>query len=99
MDHPGLPLPGERPGTAVVFIERFDTDKTDMGGCDRSLCRLPNFRNAPDRKLPSFDENEHRRSETMKAPHGHAPLREGIIIIPRETPIQVSVHPPGTGTG
>ncbi|OAI56563.1 polysaccharide pyruvyl transferase [Verrucomicrobiaceae bacterium SCGC AG-212-N21] len=61
----------------------------------RFLCCIPNLRNAPYWKVkPSyaFDENKHRRNEEMKE-HDHAPLREAIIAVVRETGMKVLVCP------
>lgn len=59
------------------------------------LCFLPNLRNAPYWKIKpgyAFDEAKHRRNEEMKE-HDHAPLRNAIIAIARETPMKVLVCP------
>ncbi len=59
------------------------------------LCFLPNLRNAPYWKVKpgyAFDEAKHRRNEAMKE-HDHAPLREAIEAIVRETPMKVLVCP------
>lgn len=59
------------------------------------MCFLPNLRNAPYWKVKpnyAFDENKHRRNEEMKQ-HDHAPLRDAIIAITRNTPMKVLVCP------
>ena len=61
----------------------------------RFLCFLPNLRNAPYWKVKegyAFDEAKHRRNEEMKE-HDHAPLREAIIAIVRQTPMKILVCP------
>jgi hypothetical protein len=61
----------------------------------RFLCCIPNLRNAPYWKVKpgyAFDENKHRRNEEMKE-HDHAPLREAIISVVRETGMKVLVCP------
>ena len=59
------------------------------------LCFLPNLRNAPYWRVKptyAFDEAKHRRNEEMKQ-HDHAPLREAIVAITRQTPMKVLVVP------
>jgi len=59
------------------------------------VCVLPNLRNAPYWKVKpkyAFDEAKHRRNEEMKE-HDHAPLREAMIAIARETPMKLLVCP------
>lgn len=59
------------------------------------LCCIPNLRNAPYWKIKpgyAFDEAKHRRNEEMKE-HDHAPLREAIIAVVRQTPMKVLVCP------
>lgn len=59
------------------------------------LCVLPNLRNAPYWKVKpgyAFDEVKHRRNEEMKE-HDHAPLREAMIAIARQTPKKLLVCP------
>jgi polysaccharide pyruvyl transferase WcaK-like protein len=61
----------------------------------RFLCCIPNLRNAPYWKVKpgyAFDENKHRRNEEMKE-HDHAPLRDAIIAVVRETGMKVLVCP------
>jgi polysaccharide pyruvyl transferase WcaK-like protein len=59
------------------------------------LCCIPNLRNAPYWKIKpgyAFDEAKHRRNEAMKE-HDHAPLRDAIIAVARETALKVLVCP------
>jgi polysaccharide pyruvyl transferase WcaK-like protein len=59
------------------------------------LCAIPNLRNAPYWRVKpgyAFDEAKHRRNEEMKE-HDHAPLREAIIAITRQTPMKFLVCP------
>lgn len=59
------------------------------------LCCIPNLRNAPYWKIKpnyAFNEEKHRRNEEMKE-HDHAPLREAIIAITRETEMKILVCP------
>jgi hypothetical protein len=55
------------------------------------LCCLSRFRHTPYWKVKkgyAFDEKKHARNEAMKE-HDHAPLREAIIAVVRETPLKV----------
>lgn len=59
------------------------------------LCFIPNLRNAPYWKVKPnypFDEVKHRRNEEMKE-HDHAPLRDAIIAITRQTSMKALVCP------
>jgi polysaccharide pyruvyl transferase WcaK-like protein len=59
------------------------------------MCFLPNLRNAPYWKVKpgyAFDEAKHRRNEEMKQ-HDHAPLRDAITAIVRETDLKILVCP------
>ena len=59
------------------------------------LCCIPNLRNAPYWKIKpgyAFDPAKHRRNEEMKE-HDHAPLREAIVAVVRQTPLKVLVCP------
>ncbi|PTY00157.1 polysaccharide pyruvyl transferase family protein [Opitutus sp. ER46] len=59
------------------------------------MCFLPNLRNAPYWLVKpnyAFDAAKHRRNEEMKE-HDHAPLREAIVRIVRETDLKVLVCP------
>jgi hypothetical protein len=61
----------------------------------RYLCCIPNLRNAPYWKVKpgyAFDEIKHKRNEEMKE-HDHAPLRDAIIAVTRETGMKVMVCP------
>jgi polysaccharide pyruvyl transferase WcaK-like protein len=62
----------------------------------RFLCCLSRLRNTPYWTLPSknrpFDAKRHARNEAMKE-HDHAPLREAIIAVVRETPLKVLLVP------
>ncbi|HSI15981.1 MAG TPA: polysaccharide pyruvyl transferase family protein [Chthoniobacter sp.] len=61
----------------------------------RFLCFLPNLRNAPYWKVKptyAFDEAKQRRNDEMKE-HDHAPLREAIVAITRQTTMKVLVVP------
>lgn len=74
---------------AVAFLKAHGLEE------GRFLCFLPNLRNAPYWRVKegyAFDEAKHRRNEEMKE-HDHAPLREAIIAIVRETPMKVLVCP------
>ena len=59
------------------------------------LCCIPNLRIAPWWKVKpgyAFDAAKHRRNEEMKE-HDHAPLRNAIIAVTRETGMKVLVCP------
>jgi polysaccharide pyruvyl transferase WcaK-like protein len=59
------------------------------------LCCIPNLRSAPYWKVKKgrpFDPAKHKRNEEMKE-HDHAPLREAIIAVVRETDMKVLVCP------
>jgi polysaccharide pyruvyl transferase WcaK-like protein len=74
---------------AIAFLKAHGLEE------GRFLCFLPNLRNAPYWKVKpgyAFDEAKHRRNEEMKE-HDHAPLRDAIIAITRETPMKVLVCP------
>ncbi len=74
---------------AIAFLNAHGLEE------GRFLCFLPNLRNAPYWKVKpgyAFDEAKHRRNEEMKD-HDHAPLRDAIIAITRETPMKVLVCP------
>src|SRR5262249_40709180 len=61
----------------------------------RYLCFLPNLRNAPYWKVKpgyAFDEAKQKRNDEMKE-HDHAPLRDTIISIVRETGLKALVCP------
>ncbi len=74
---------------ATAFLQKHDLEE------GRFLCFLPNLRNAPYWKVKptyAFDEAKQRRNDEMKE-HDHAPLRDAIIAIVRETPMKVLVVP------
>jgi polysaccharide pyruvyl transferase WcaK-like protein len=59
------------------------------------LCCIPNLRSAPYWKVKKdrpFDPAKHKRNEEMKE-HDHAPLREAIIAVVRQTDMKVLVCP------
>lgn len=59
------------------------------------LCFLPNLRNAPYWRVKpgyAFDPAKQKRNEEMQE-HDHAPLREAIIAITRQTALKVLVCP------
>jgi polysaccharide pyruvyl transferase WcaK-like protein len=59
------------------------------------VCVIPNLRNAPYWKVKpnyAFDEAKHKRNEEMKQ-HDHAPLRDAMIAIARQTPMKLLVCP------
>ena len=59
------------------------------------LCCIPRLRYTPYWKIKpgvAFDEKKHTRNEAMKE-HDHAPLREAIIAVTRQTPMKVLVCP------
>jgi len=74
---------------AIAFLKTHGLEE------GKFLCFLPNLRNAPYWKVKekyAFDEAKHRRNEEMKE-HDHAPLRDAIIAITRETDMKVLVCP------
>ncbi len=74
---------------ATAFLQKHGLEE------GKFLCFLPNLRNAPYWKVKpnyAFDEVKHARNEEMKG-HDHAPLREAIVAIARETPMKVLVVP------
>ncbi len=74
---------------ATAFLKAHDLQE------GRFMCFLPNLRNAPYWKVKpnyAFDENKHRRNEEMKE-HDHAPLREAIIAITRQTGMKALICP------
>jgi len=59
------------------------------------MCCIPNLRSAPYWKVKKgrpFDEAKHKRNEEMKD-HDHAPLREAIIEVVRNTDMKILVCP------
>jgi polysaccharide pyruvyl transferase WcaK-like protein len=74
---------------AIAFLREHALEE------GRFLCFLPNLRNAPYWKVKpnyAFDEAKHARNEAMKE-HDHAPLREAIVAIARQTPMKIFVCP------
>lgn len=74
---------------AVAFLKKHGLEE------GRFMCFLPNLRNAPYWKVKpnyAFNEAKHLRNEEMKE-HDHAPLREAIIAIVRQTEMKVLVCP------
>lgn len=58
------------------------------------LCVLSRFRYTPYwkiKKLP-FDEKKHARNQALKE-HDHAPLREAVVAVVRQTPLKVLLCP------
>jgi hypothetical protein len=59
------------------------------------LCVLSRFRHTPYWKIKPhvpFDEKKHARNQAMKE-HDHAPLREALVAVTRETPLKVLLCP------
>ena len=59
------------------------------------LCCIPNLRNAPYWRIKpgyAFDETKHLRNLEMQE-HDHAPLRDAIISVVRETRLKILVCP------
>jgi polysaccharide pyruvyl transferase WcaK-like protein len=74
---------------AIAFLKEHRLEEGQF------VCFIPNLRNAPYWKVKpgyAFDEAKHRRNEEMKE-HDHAPLRDAIIAITRETPMKILVCP------
>lgn len=74
---------------ATAFLKQHGLEE------GKFMCFLPNLRNAPYWKVKpgyAFNEAKHLRNEEMKE-HDHAPLRDAIIAITRETPMKVLVCP------
>jgi len=74
---------------AVAFLKAHGLEE------GKFICFIPNLRNAPYWRVKEnykFDEAKHRRNEEMKE-HDHAPLREAIIAIVRQTPMKILVCP------
>jgi polysaccharide pyruvyl transferase WcaK-like protein len=75
--------------TATAFLREHRLEE------GKFLCFLPNLRNAPYWEVKpgyAFDEAKHARNEAMKQ-HDHAPLRDAIVAIVRETPMKVLIVP------
>lgn len=63
----------------------------------RFLCCIPRLRNTPywrihNKPMMAADERKHQRNEAMKE-HDHAPLREAIVAVTRQTPLKVLLCP------
>jgi polysaccharide pyruvyl transferase WcaK-like protein len=74
---------------AIAFLKAHGLEE------GKFLCCIPNLRNAPYWKVKpnyAFDEKKHQQNEAMKE-HDHAPLRDAIIAITRETPMKVLICP------
>ncbi len=74
---------------AHAFLKRHELEE------GKFLCTIPNLRNAPYWRIKkgyAFDEAKHIRNEEMKD-HDHAPLREAIIAVTRETDNKVLICP------
>lgn len=59
------------------------------------LCAISRFRNTPYWKIKkgvAFDEKKNARNQAMKE-HDHAPLREAVIAVTRQTPLKVLLCP------
>lgn len=75
--------------TALAFLSLHGLEP------GRFICCLPRLRGAPYWRVKpgyAFDEGKHRRNEEMKE-HDHAPVREAMISIVRETGMKVLVCP------
>jgi len=75
---------------AVAFLEKHGLQEGQF------LCCIPRLRITPYWAIPSkkakFNETSHARNEAMKE-HDHAPLREAIIQVVRQTPMKVLLCP------
>lgn len=74
---------------AIAFLREHGLEE------GKFLCAIPNLRNAPYWRIKPtypFDEAKHRRNEAMKE-HDHAPLREAMVAIMRQTPMKFLVCP------
>ncbi len=76
-------------GAAIAFLQKHDLTE------GKFLCCIPNLRNAPYWRIKpgyAFDEAKHRRNLEMQE-HDHAPLREAIVAVTRETDLKILVCP------
>jgi polysaccharide pyruvyl transferase WcaK-like protein len=83
----GVDLRHDEP--AIAFLKANGLEE------GKFLCCIPNLRSAPYWKVKKgrkFDPAKHKRNEEMKE-HDHAPLREAIIAVVRETDMKVLVCP------
>lgn len=76
---------------AEAFLQAHDLQDGQF------LCVIPRLRYTPYWKIHSKamtaeDERKHARSEEMKE-HDHAPLREAIVAVARQTPLKVLLCP------
>src|SRR3954468_21232308 len=74
---------------AEAFLKAHDLQEAQY------VCVIPNLRNAPYWRVKpkvAFDEAKHRRNEEMKE-HDHAPLRDAMCAIARQTPMKLLVCP------
>lgn len=75
---------------AAAFLKQHDLEE------GRFLCCIPRLRYTPYWTIPSkkaaFDEVKHQRNEAMKE-RDHAPLREAIIAVVRQTPMKILLCP------
>jgi polysaccharide pyruvyl transferase WcaK-like protein len=84
--------------TALAFLQAHQLVE------GKFLCCIPNLRNAPYWRIKpgyAFDEAKHLRNLAMQE-HDHAPLRDAIIAVVRETDLKVLVCPEDStqmGTG
>jgi polysaccharide pyruvyl transferase WcaK-like protein len=75
---------------AAAFLSANDLQE------GKFLCCIPRLRYTPYWLIPSkkaaFDERKNARNEEMKE-HDHAPLREAIIAVVRQTPMKILLCP------
>ena len=75
---------------AVAFLKANGLEEGNF------LCCIPRLRYTPYWKIPAkkapFDEKKHARNEAMKE-HDHAPLRQAIIDVLRQTKLKVLICP------
>jgi hypothetical protein len=76
---------------ATAFLQGHNLEE------GKFLCVIPRLRHTPywrihHRPMTEEDQRKHARSEAMKE-HDHAPLREAIIAVVRQTPMKVLVCP------
>ena len=76
---------------ALAFLKAHDLED------GKFLCCIPRLRKTPywkihGKPMTATDEKSHARNEAMKE-HDHAPLREAIIAVTRQTPMKVLLCP------
>lgn len=76
---------------AAAFLQKHDLQK------GKFLCCIPRLRYTPywkirNKPMTAEDDRKHRRNEEMKE-HDHAPLREAIAAVVRETDLKVLLCP------